>query len=65
MIGRLPTSSAADFGDRVRLRGRGAKAGACAHGIWNSLTTRWLIIASAPANMSIPCRVNATQWNEK
>lgn len=53
----LPTSSAADFGHRDGLRGKGDKAGACAQGIWNSFTTRWLITASTPANRSIPWKV--------
>lgn len=50
------TSSAADLGQRDRVMGRGRVAGACAQGIWNSFTTRWLITASTPANTSIPCR---------
>ena len=37
------------------LKGGSDKAGACAHGIQNSLTTRWLITASTPAKISIPC----------
>lgn len=52
----LQTSSAADFGQRDGQRGGGDKAGACAQGIQNSLTTRWLITASTPAKMSTPCR---------
>lgn len=39
--------------------GSGDKAGACAQGIWNSFTTRWLITASTPANRSIPCKVQS------
>jgi hypothetical protein len=53
---RSPTSSAADRGEMEGSKGKGARAGAWAHGIWNSLTTMWLITASTPASTSTPCR---------
>lgn len=59
MCKNLLTSSAADFGHRDGVMGSGDKAGACAQGIWNSFTTRWLITASTPANRSIPCKVQS------
>lgn len=65
-VKNLLTSSAADFGQSDLLRGRGERAGACAQGIWNSFTTRWLIIASTPAKTSIPCTVSKhmnTEYN--
>jgi hypothetical protein len=49
------TSSAADLGHTDGLSGGGNTAGACAQGILNSFTIRWLIIASTPANRSTPC----------
>ena len=58
------TSSLADFGHMDRLKGMGDNAGACAHGIWNSCTTKWLITASTPANISIPCIVKRTNCKE-
>ena len=60
----LLTSSAADFGHSDRLKGKGDSAGACAQGIWNSFTTRWLITASTPAKSSIPCGLKRMRRNE-
>lgn len=60
----LLTSSAADFGHSDRLKGKGDNAGACAQGIWNSFTTRWLITASTPAKSSIPCGLKRMRRNE-
>jgi hypothetical protein len=48
------TSSAADLGERDAEGGNGKFAGACAAGILNSSTIKWLIIASTPANKSTP-----------
>lgn len=52
------TSSAADFGERDAEGGNGKFAGACAAGILNSSTIKWLIIASTPANKSTPYITN-------
>ena len=59
------TSSAADLGQRSSVKRSGSIAGACAQGIWNFLTTKWLITASTPANKSIPCKVKKLRWNDK
>ena len=50
----LPTSSAADLGHSGQLTGAGDTAGEWAQGILKFLTTKWLMIASTPAKISIP-----------